>query len=265
MRLEEALAWVPGYEPGLTIAQPLPSGVHNRAFRIDTREGCFVLRLQPDGRAAILGANRQREAALHAAAATHGLAPGVVYADPGGQCLVTEYVAGRRWSADDMQDPAALERLGHLLRTLHAIDPPRVAPLRIDALIRQHCRRLARAFPAERAALRRLVADCAAQLEAIGSSRRRPAIVHNDLHHSNIIDGPRLVLIDWEYAGVGDPLFDLACVLAYYPESQKMAAMLLEWSGLAACATVAMLRTSAALFRTLSDLWARVGHLNSES
>ena len=25
-------------------------------------------------------------------------------------------------------------------------------------------------------------------------------------------------LIDWEYAAVGDPLIDLACLLAYYPQ-----------------------------------------------
>jgi thiamine kinase-like enzyme len=34
---------------------------------------------------------------------------------------------------------------------------------------------------------------------------------HNDLLNANFIDdGERLVIVDWEYAGMGDPFFDLA-------------------------------------------------------
>jgi len=42
-----------------------------------------------------------------------------------------------------------------------------------------------------------------------------PALCHNDLLAANLIwsDG-RLWLIDWEYAGMGHPLFDLASVAA---------------------------------------------------
>src|SRR5262249_36398443 len=39
----------------------------------------------------------------------------------------------------------------------------------------------------------------------------RPVLCHNDLMPANLIDDdPRLWLVDWEYAGVGHPLFDLA-------------------------------------------------------
>src|SRR5581483_3768020 len=58
--------------------------------------------------------------------------------------------------------------------------------------------------------------DVAAILEdARGLSRRiapfRPVLCHNDLLSANLIDdGRRLWLVDWEYAGIGHPLFDLA-------------------------------------------------------
>ena len=39
----------------------------------------------------------------------------------------------------------------------------------------------------------------------------RPVLCHNDLLAANLIDdGRRLWLLDWEYAGVGHPVFDLA-------------------------------------------------------
>lgn len=264
MTLEEALRQVPGWIEGQAAApMPLPSGAHNKAFRVDTAAGRYVLRLQ-SANALRLGADHGREAVLQALAAAHGLAPAVVYAEPGGHCLITEYAAGAGWVPANMGDPASLERLGLLLRKLHALAPPAVAPLRLDALIRQHCERLSEAYPGERSALLALADRCDRQLRTIGSSTRPAAIVHNDLHHSNIIDGPRLALIDWEYAGVADPLFDLACVLAYYPEARKMDAMLLECTGLERAASVEMLRTATTLFRILSDLWSRVGRLDPE-
>ncbi len=43
----------------------------------------------------------------------------------------------------------------------------------------------------------------------------RPVLCHNDLLPANLIDdGCRLWLVDWEYGGVGHPLFDLANVSA---------------------------------------------------
>ncbi len=38
-----------------------------------------------------------------------------------------------------------------------------------------------------------------------------PTLSHNDLLAGNVIDdGERIWLVDWEYAGMGNPLFDLA-------------------------------------------------------
>ncbi len=37
-----------------------------------------------------------------------------------------------------------------------------------------------------------------------------PRPCHNDLLAANFIRGERLWIVDWEYAGMGDPAFDLA-------------------------------------------------------
>ena len=43
----------------------------------------------------------------------------------------------------------------------------------------------------------------------------RPTLCHNDLLPANLLAADdRLWIVDWEYAGIGNPLFDLASVVA---------------------------------------------------
>ena len=48
------------------------------------------------------------------------------------------------------------------------------------------------------------------------------SIVHGDLAHGNVLDGTQLWLLDWEYAQRADPLYDVACALAYYPQARPL-------------------------------------------
>jgi thiamine kinase-like enzyme len=68
----------------------------------------------------------------------------------------------------------------------------------------------------------------ARQVEAArGRAPERPC--HNDLIAANLIDdGRRLRIVDWEYAGMGDVFFDLACVAAHADLDREERAALLE-------------------------------------
>lgn len=131
------------------------------------------------------------------------------------------------WTAAHFEDAARLARLGAALGRLHRLPAPESARLDVLAtLLAYHSRlkqvegvlppRLARWLDAAAGALRRL--------EAGG---RTPAILHHDLHPANLV-GERPWLIDWECSVVGDPLFDIACVLAYAPASRVHLGSLLE-------------------------------------
>jgi hypothetical protein len=90
------------------------------------------------------------------------------------------------------------------------------------------------------------------------SSQRAPSVVHCDLHHGNVLTADRVYFIDWEYAQVGDPLLDLACVMTYYPRAMAHGTLLLEASGLAEVgATPAMLGELTNVFTLLTYLWYR--------
>jgi aminoglycoside phosphotransferase (APT) family kinase protein len=86
--------------------------------------------------------------------------------------------------------------------------------------------------------------------------------VHSDLNHANVLTADRIYFIDWEYAQVGDPLIDLACVMAYYPRAVPHGALLIEASGLdEAGVTPQMLVELTRVFNLLTYLWYRARRL----
>jgi thiamine kinase len=254
---QEALAQVPGAQasPDLAVT-PLAGGTANTTFRVATGEGAFVVRLhQPY--TTDLGVDRRREALLHAAAAAAGLASRVIAADPQGRYLVSEFLDGSPWQVADLSDPARLLQLAQTLGQLHGLSAPVVPPLDLAALLDRHVASIAtldleagRMFVPQVAQARDILARQA-------DAGRAACIVHGDPAHSNLIGTRPLRLIDWEYANVGDPLIDLACLLAYYPQVLPHAKLLLHGCGLAGCVTVASLTDLACVYRLASDLWFR--------
>lgn len=259
----EALARVPGYSPSARV-EPLAGGTVNRSFVVQSPAGRYFLRLHEDLGLA-LGADHGREARLQAAAAAAGLAPPLVYADPGHRYAISEFLEGRVWSPADFADPSQLRKLGATLRRVHEVLPPIAAPFDLPSLLEGFVGRIGSAVPAEQPQLARLMARAAVASKAAGSQMRRRTLFHSDPHHSNLIerhDG-RLQLVDWEYAAVGDPLFDPACVLAYYPAAEPHSGQLLESCGLAGQASAEMLRHVAWLYTLLGYLWYRARRLGS--
>jgi thiamine kinase len=94
-----------------------------------------------------------------------------------------------------------------MLRQLHQLTPPpgvRVVDFAVQV------RRLEAALPTE--AVRPALAACAEEVLSRLGPGRATALCHHDIHAQNLVTDPagRLWLVDWEYAGLGDPVFDLA-------------------------------------------------------
>jgi aminoglycoside phosphotransferase (APT) family kinase protein len=253
----EALAQVPGAgsAPGVSIA-PLAGGTTNATFRVATGEGVFVLRLH-EPYSADLGVDRRREAVLHAAAAAAGLASRVIATDPAGRYLVSEFLDGAPWQAAQLADAARLRQLAQTFQQLHGLPAPAVSPLDLGTLLERHVGAIAALDPAVGQSLGPQVAQARDTLARQADAGRTPCIVHGDPAHSNLIGTRPLRLVDWEYAAVGDPLADPACLLAYYPQILPYAAQLLAGCGLGGAVTVAQLAQLACVYRLASELWYR--------
>jgi thiamine kinase-like enzyme len=195
-----------------TEIEPLPGGITNHNFVVRTAGRAYVARVCVERE--LLGINRRNEVVCQRAAQSLGVAPAVVHHENG--VLVSEYVEARTLTAADVRAPGLLPRLASLLRTLHdGWDKITGELLYFSAFqtVRTYAR-TARELGA------RLPDDHEALLEDAHRLAHRiapfvPVLCHNDVLPANVLDdGRRIWLVDWEYAGVGHPLFDLAGVSA---------------------------------------------------
>jgi thiamine kinase len=265
LMLAEALAHVPGYSPAIETSE-LPGGSVNRSYEVSTPAGQFVLRLSrgPD---AWLTLDRSVERELHRIASEAGIAPRVVHAND--RWSITEYVVGRLWAERDFGNPERLAALGTALSRLHELPAPECGRFDLLQALQGYAQRVpagdVTAAAAPVAAHIRDPADtvapylssAAAAWRISGAVQRPLAILHHDLHGSNIVESRRgLVLIDWECAAVSDPLLDIACILSYHESARPYASVLLEHSGLGEV-TPRQLAASVWLFDLHTYLWYR--------
>ena len=159
-----------------------------------------------------LGLDRAAEAGVLRSIEGRGFGPEQVFSDPRRGLLLTRWLPGRACTPSGLRDPRFLRNLGAVLRRLHetVLPPPNVAPLDLARSANHYASLVGsvRARTAARAACR--------SLKAAAGHRRKPALCHNDLVAQNILRGPALRLIDWEFACPGDPLFDLAVVVGHH-------------------------------------------------
>jgi len=180
---------------------PAGAGLTNSSWLIVSGSERAVLRINsPIGDR--LGVDRQREARVLEALAPAGLIPAVWHNDPNQGFLVTAFIPGKVWEAEDLADLEQRRRLRELIDRYQQIDtglPARDYARYLDTYW-QRLKSLRVAMPV---ALAERYRRCRAELESW-----LPAVpvvlTHHDLTPANIIDHEgRLYLLDWEYAAPG--------------------------------------------------------------
>jgi aminoglycoside phosphotransferase (APT) family kinase protein len=185
---------------------PLEGGITNRNYRVRFGERDCVVRL-PGKDTSLLGISRDAERIANGAAAELGLAPAVIAGDD--ECLVTEYVPCR--AADASAVRAAAGSLGAALRAFHDSGVQLSVRFWVPELLESFAevvRERGGKLPPQYATACSLV-----QLVAEVLPLDDPVPCHDDLLAGNVLlvgDGKAIMLVDWEYAGMGHRLFDLA-------------------------------------------------------
>lgn len=169
------------------------------------QQQAFV-RLAREGTEA-LGADLQAEAEILRQVSAAGIAPPVLRCDPSQRLLVTRWIAP--FTAElDTGATAVVTAVAQVLARLHQLTVPAdLRQIRFD----NQARMLRASSPTTATAsnLQAAASDVFAQLDD------RPVaklLCHHDVHAGNIVidTDERLWLVDWEYAGLNDPHFDLA-------------------------------------------------------
>ncbi len=205
---------VPGR--GAVRLQRIGTGLGSRTYRAERGGRAYSLRLAPAADRGE-GFDPHWEHAVRAVAGGAGLAPEVVYSDPVAGVLVSRWVDGRCWEAAAVADPGRIAAVAALMRAIHALAPPQpTRQVGIADWVAHYERALGGSAPlfdeteagAGAGALR---AAAEVRLRVLAQSGDGvSALCHSDLHALNLVETPSgLVALDWEYAHVGDPFWDV--------------------------------------------------------
>jgi thiamine kinase-like enzyme len=202
----------------------LGGGLTNHNYKVSFGPGeAYVIRIAGHG-TELLGIDRAVEHEAARVAASLGVGPEVVALLDG--CLVTRFLEGEIVPVERMAEPETVRRVAHTLRAVHTgpaisgrFDSFRVVETYRDVAAGRGGR-IPPAFDGALALAREI------EQARSGAPER---LCHNDLLNANFIDdGTQIRIVDWEYAGMGDVLFDLANFAVNHGLDDDRARLLLE-------------------------------------
>jgi thiamine kinase-like enzyme len=196
-RLEEKLGAAAGPP------EPLEGGITNRNYRVRFGVHDYVVRL-PGKDTSLLGIDREAERIANTVAARLGIAPVLAAADE--WCLVTRFVECSPIDADRLR--ARPEPVAAALRAFHDSGAQLPVSFWVPDLLESYAAIVAQRggeLPPDYEPTRLLARRIADVLPL-----SEPVPCHDDLLPGNLLTvGSGVMLVDWEYAGMGHRLFDL--------------------------------------------------------
>ncbi|MER8971230.1 MULTISPECIES: phosphotransferase family protein [unclassified Mesorhizobium] len=204
-RARAALAAIPmlaGYDGPLERL----GGLTNLVFRGKD----FCLRIPGKGTEEYI--NRANEAVAAREAAKAGVSPDVLHVDAETGVLVTRFVAGAETMSPEKfkTRPGSPARAGKAFRKLHTSGA--VFPFRFElfAMIDDYLKVLSTKDVALPAGYHDVVREAEAVRSALAAQPLPIVACHCDPLCENFLDtGDRMWIVDWEYSGMNDPLWDL--------------------------------------------------------
>lgn len=193
--------------------EAVTGGRTNQNYRVISAGQSFFARIGVD--LPHHNVSRANEVQCARLAASLGIAPEVVYVGEG--ILITPFVEGHALVQGERIRLETLERVTGMLAKLHAQAPPGDLPAFDPAVI---CRMyIDELSPGTLVRRDRDIME--GILDGAPPSHRR-GVIHADVLPENVIDdGSRLWLVDWEYAGAGEPAVDLAIMAMNFELSDE--------------------------------------------
>ncbi|ADV09334.1 phosphotransferase family protein [Mesorhizobium ciceri] len=181
-------------------------GLTNLVFKA----GDFCLRIPGKGTEEYI--NRANEAVAAREAANAGVSPEVLHVDAGTGLMVTRYIAGAETMSEEKFKvrPGSPARAGEAFRKLH--NSGAVFPFRFElfAMIDDYLKVLSTKEIALPAGYHDVVREAETVRSALAAHPLPLVACHCDPLCENFLDtGERMWIVDWEYSGMNDPLWDL--------------------------------------------------------
>ena len=227
-------------------------------YRVDANGSAYVLKVADQEHPLV---QWQRTLFILRAASDAGLAPRLIHADVSRRAIVSEFVSDQsfpRFYRDPRTHDAALTLLGETLRRAHVLPiPPDAVPFEPLQLLGTIWSGVPSniTFP-------RFVTDAVerALTEQPPIAERPLVLSHNDPNPTNLVlDGDRIVLVDWDTAAPNHPLYDLAVVSLFSRMNEETCRRLIAAHDGAPCS---QLPPTFLYYRRLTGVMLGVGFLS---
>lgn len=205
LRLRAALASIPQLS-GYSGPVERLGGLTNLVFRA----GDACVRLPGVGTEEYI--NRAHEAEAAFAAAKAGVSPEVIFADPASGIMATTFIEGARTMTPGgfRSDPQAVRRAGQAFRRLHVSGARFPFTFELFSMIDDYLGILSTKDVALPEGYHQVVAEAQAIRAALARNPVELVACHCDPLCENFLDtGARIYIVDWEYSGMNDPMWDL--------------------------------------------------------
>lgn len=194
--------------PGEPVVARL-GGLTNKVFKVDCNGDSYVLRLPGPGTGDYI--DRSLEATALREAARVGVAPDLVMADPASGVMVSQFLNARTMSPALFKSlPGAPARAGQILRRLHTSGAVFKHQFDLFGMIDEYLKALPGGQSQLPEGYQKALREAAGLRRVLAARPMPSAPCHCDPLADNFLDdGKRMWLVDWEYSGMNDPMWDL--------------------------------------------------------
>lgn len=185
-------------------------GLTNLVFRVGANGRVTCLRLAGKGTEEYINRDNEAQAAREAARA--GVSPEVLYVDPPSGIMVTRFISGAATMTPDLFKSRAGSpaRAGRAFRDLHRSNARFVFRFELFAMIDEYLGVLSGKTVDLPDGYHDVLAEAQTVRAALGAHELPLAACHCDPLCENFLDtGERMWIVDWEYSGMNDPMWDL--------------------------------------------------------
>lgn len=236
-------------------------GLTNRVYAL----GDFVLRVPGKGTEEYI--NRKNESAMAREAAASGVSPELIHMDAAYGLMVTRRINGAATMspAGFKTTPGAVARAAQALRQLHQSGRSFPSRFELFAMIDDYLKVIAGKDVDLPASYHEVVKEAEAIRHALDAKPAALAPCHCDPLCENFIDtGTRMWIVDWEYGGMNDPMWDLGdlSVEGAFTEEQDRELLHAYFSGAPSAHDHGRMVIYKAMCDLLWTLWGLIQHAN---
>ena len=263
--IEQYLARIPHFKdiPLVALDVERLGGLTNIVYRVGHGAKNYLLRIA----GADTGDYIDRQVEEHDArvAARAGVSAEVLFFDAGDGLMLADYIDGKTLNAERFKDLGSVQRSAVALRRMHRHPEPFRHRFAVFEKIDEYLAlldKLNAQVPDGYAAVKQ-EADAIRQVLEAKPARLAPC--HCDPLAENFIDtGQRVYIVDWEYAGMNDPMWDLGdlSVEAEFAPEQDRVLLAAYFDGEPPREQVGRMVMYKALCDLLWTLWGVVQHAN---